>query len=104
MHSVRAAFESAVESEACRGNPWLWLYYIRFCNSRKELRSKGKEVFYRAIAACPGSKRLYMEAFGTLRRAMVGSELQAVLSTIDSKGLRVHVAFDGFSGERQGPL
>ena len=96
-HSVRAAFESALESEACRGNSWLWLYYIRFCSSRIELRAKAKDVFYRAVAACPGSKRLYMEAFTTLRGYMEESDLEAVLSTITSKGLRVHVDFEGFA-------
>jgi hypothetical protein len=100
VHSVRAAFESAVESEACRGNSSLWLYYLRFCHSRKELRSKAKEVFYRAIAACPGSKRLYIEAFGTLRSEMAESELQAVLSTMESKGMRVHVDFESFAKGR----
>ncbi|OIW33959.1 DUF1740-domain-containing protein [Coniochaeta ligniaria NRRL 30616] len=102
VHSVKSAFESAVESEACRGNSWLWLYYIRFCNSRQELRSRAKDVFYRAIAACPGSKKLYMEAFGTLRREMTESQLEAVMSTIISKGLRVHVDFDSFAKEWQG--
>lgn len=97
VHSVRAAFEGAIESEACRGNSWLWLYYIRFCCSRKELRPKAKDVFHRAIAACPGSKKLYMEAFSTLRREMTESELGAVLSTIISKGLRLHVDFDNFA-------
>ncbi|KAB5558292.1 NRDE-2, necessary for RNA interference-domain-containing protein [Coniochaeta sp. 2T2.1] len=99
-HSVRAAFGGALEeSEACRGNSWLWLYYIRFCASRKaELRGKkAKDVFYRAVAACPGSKRLYMEAFTTLRGQMEESDLEAVLSTTTSKGLRVHVDFEGFA-------
>lgn len=102
VHSVKAAFEGALESEACRGNSWLWLYYIRFCCSRRELRPKAKDVFYRAIAVCPGSKKLYMEAFAMLRMEMTKSELEAVLSTIISKGLRVHVDFDHFKKGWQG--
>jgi hypothetical protein len=101
VHSIKAAFESAVESEACRGNSHLWTYYIRFCHSREETRSKTKEVFYRAIAACPSSKRLYMEAFTTLIRDMSSSELKAVFSTLVSKGLRVHVDLDDFIGKWQ---
>jgi hypothetical protein len=104
VHSVKAAFEGAVESEACRGNSWLWLYYIRFCSTRKELRSKAKDVFYRAVAACPGSKKLYIEAFTTLRKEMTESQLEAVISTIISKGLRVHVDFDKFVKGWEGRL
>lgn len=96
VHSVKAAFEAAVESEFFRGNPLLWLYYIRFCHNWKELKSKAKDIFYRAIAACPGSKKLYMEAFTTLVKDMSSSELKAVFSTVSSKGLRVHVDLDDF--------
>lgn len=67
------------------------MYYIRFCYARKELRAKAKDVFYRAIAACPGCKELYLEVFGTLILEMGSSELRAVFSTVESKGLRVHV-------------
>jgi hypothetical protein len=103
-HSARAAFESALGSEACRGNAWLWRCYTRFCSSRRELKSKAKDVFYRAVAACPGSKKLYMEAFTTLRQDMADSELQAVLSTISSKSLRVHVDFESFAKAWGGSL
>jgi hypothetical protein len=59
-------------------------------------------VFYRAIAACPGSKRLYMEAFGTLRAQMRSDELMAVMRTLEDKGLRVHVDFERFREKRGG--
>ena len=99
LHSTRAAFEEAINSEACRGSVRLWIDYIRFCCARKELGSKAKETFHRAVAACPWSKELYMEAFGTLIREMSSSELRAVFQTITAKGLRVHVDLDEFSEE-----
>jgi len=37
-----------------------------------------------------------MEAFGTLREEMADSELEAVARTVEDKGLRVHVDFEGF--------
>ncbi len=74
----------------------LWIEYIRFCHGRKELRNKAKGAFHRAIAACPWSKALYMEAFGTLINDMSSSELKAVFQTITTKGLRVHVDMDEF--------
>lgn len=61
-----------------------------------------KDVFYRAVAACPWSKRLYMEAFkvseggGVLVKELSSGELRAVVGTMAAKGLRVHVDFEGF--------
>ena len=105
-HSTRAAFENALESEACSGSVALWISYIRFCYSRKELRHKTKDVFYRAVGSCPWSKELAMEAFTTLVKVMESSELRAVFNTMTSKGLRVHVDLEDFSAKwsrSQGP-
>ncbi|KAH8895176.1 DUF1740-domain-containing protein [Thozetella sp. PMI_491] len=105
LHSCRTAFEAALDSDECRGNVSLWIYYIRFCYRSRELRGKAKDVFHRALAACPWSKELYMEAFGTLVGEMSSPELRAVFNTISSKGLRVHVDLEEFVKrwkERQG--
>ena len=111
-----------------RGNIDLWVCYIRLVQSihknftaRHEKGDEGKNgkgkskdrvmenkyalvedikgVFYRAIAACPWSKRLYMEAFGEgLIREMDSAELKGVVRTLEEKGLRVHVDTEGFKG------
>jgi hypothetical protein len=96
LHGARAAFEAALASDACRGNDFLWICYVRFCGGRREFRSAAKEVFFRAVAVCPGSKDLYMEAFGTLLKEISSAELRAVFSTMVAKGLRVHVDLDEF--------
>lgn len=99
-HSVRTAFERALDSDACRGNVGLWLSYVRFCaRNKKELRGKAKEVYYRGLGACPWSKELAMEAFTTLLREMESNELRAVWNTMTMKGLRMCVDLDEFSGE-----
>jgi hypothetical protein len=95
-HSTRAAFERALSSDACAHHVGLWLSYIRFCQSRKELRPKAKAVFYAAIQACPWSKDVFMEAFGTLGREMDSAELRSVYATMYEKGLRVHVDMNEF--------
>ncbi|TGJ82646.1 hypothetical protein E0Z10_g6105 [Xylaria hypoxylon] len=95
-HSTRAAFERSLSSEVCTHHIGLWVAYIRFCHSRKELRAKSKAVFYRAIQACPWSKDVFMEAFGTLVREMDSAELKSVYATMCEKGLRIHVEMDGF--------
>ncbi|KAI0881919.1 DUF1740-domain-containing protein [Annulohypoxylon maeteangense] len=96
VHSTRAAFEHALESEVCKNHPGLWISYIRFCHDNKQLRSKAKSVFYRAIQRCPWSKEVFMEAFVTLLRDIDSSELRSVYNTLCEKGLRVHVEMDEF--------
>jgi hypothetical protein len=96
VHSTRAAFEAALNSDACRGSVELWIRYIRFSYSTRELKSRAKDVLCRAMAACPWAKEIYMEAFGELAGAMSPSELSAVFNTMTAKGLRVHVDFEEF--------
>ncbi|KAI1742130.1 DUF1740-domain-containing protein [Xylaria scruposa] len=96
-HSARAAFERALSSTVCAHHVGLWIAYVRFCHARKELRARfAKAVFYRAVQACPWSKDVFMEAFGTLVREMDSAELKSVYSTMCEKGLRVHVDMDEF--------
>lgn len=96
-HSTRAAFERALSSDVCAHHVGLWVAYVRFCHARKELRARfAKPVFYRAVQACPWSKDVFMEAFGTLVREMDSAELKSVYSTMCEKGLRVHVDMDEF--------
>jgi len=100
VHSTRAAFEHALESETCRSNARLWIYYIRFCHANKELREKAIDVFYRAVRQCPLSKDVIMEAFTTLVKGLQGSELRATYDTMVAKGLRVHMDLEDYLEER----
>ncbi|KAI0024891.1 NRDE-2, necessary for RNA interference-domain-containing protein [Xylariomycetidae sp. FL0641] len=98
-HSTRAAFERALARARCKNHPGLWISYIRFCHDNKALRSKAKDVFYRALQNCPWSKEVFMEAFATLVRDVDSAELKSVYSTLCDKGLRVHVEMDEFVEE-----
>ncbi|KAK0646398.1 NRDE-2, necessary for RNA interference-domain-containing protein [Cercophora newfieldiana] len=96
-HSTRSAFEDAL---AIASIPDTWIRYVRFCASRKELRSLAKGVFYRAIGACPMAKGIYMEGFGSaLARDMSSAELRGVFETMVNRGVRVHVDLEGWLGE-----
>lgn len=98
VHSARAAFEAALDSDNCRGSAGLWRAYVRFCQThRKELRGKAVEVFYRAVGACPWSKDVAMEAFGTLVRDMDSGDLRGVYAAMVAKGLRIHIDLEDFS-------
>lgn len=108
-NSTKAAFEQALTSEACKNNIYVWIAYIQFCYEDRNLRSKAKDTFYRALRHCPWSKDIMMEAFGPLIRNMESEELKSIYAMMTSKGLRVHVDMDEFmkssratkSGDRQ---
>jgi hypothetical protein len=100
VHSARAAFEAALDSDSCRGSAGLWRAYVRFCQRHsKELRGKAAQAFYRAVGACPWSKDVAMEAFGTLVRDMDSGDLRGVYGAMVAKGLRIHVDLEDFSKE-----
>lgn len=106
-HSVRTAFERALTNDRdAAASAGLWLSYVRLCglHGRKELgrekKAKAKDVYYRALNACPWDKELAMEAFGpALLRDMESGELRAVWNTMGAKGLRLCVDLDEFGAE-----
>lgn len=91
VHSLRAAFENAVESRACASNASLWKQYVLFCKSTKEYRKQAVDVFYRGMRACPWSKQYMMVVFEELRDDMAFGELRGVYKLISEKELRLHV-------------
>ncbi|OBS17921.1 hypothetical protein FPOA_09649 [Fusarium poae] len=101
VNTTKAAFEHAVSSDVCKSNTALWINFIRFCSSQRELRPKAKDILFRALRHCPWSKDVMMEAFLTLNRDMDSSELKGVFETMASKGLRVHVDLEEFLDERR---
>ena len=122
-HSVRAAFENAIGETMtrdesgrhigiglranARSNLSLWKLYILFELDRNDLQ-RAKNIFYRAVRACPWSKELTMLAFAYFRADVVSArdgaiikektgeamdffELRRVYNVLVEKELRVHV-------------
>ncbi|KAH6897221.1 NRDE-2, necessary for RNA interference-domain-containing protein, partial [Thelonectria olida] len=96
VNTAKAAFEDAVRSDTCKFSVPVWTLFIKFCGSHKEIRSKAKDVLFRAMRHCPWSKAVMMEAFLTVNRDLESTELRGVFDTMTSKGLRVHVDLDEF--------
>ncbi|KAL2869815.1 uncharacterized protein BJX67DRAFT_322301 [Aspergillus lucknowensis] len=116
LHSVRAAFERALRnqnpsssssssSSSSGSSITLWKLYILLELSRNEI-TRAKNVFYRAMRACPWSKDILMLAFSHLRedavRAQNGDiplkgegmnfhELRNVYNVLVEKELRIHI-------------
>ena len=115
LHSVRAAFEKAIGEQSTgatntimsttRSSLTLWKLYILFELWRGNI-ARAKDVFYRAMRACPWSKELPMLAFTHLRADVVRErhptasgrdegmgfdELRHVYNVLVEKELRIHI-------------
>lgn len=101
VNTTKAAFEHAVTSDMCKFSIPVWVLFIRFCGSQRELRAKAKDILFRALRHCPWSKDVMMEAFYTLSRDMESTELRGVFDTMTTKGLRVHVDMEEFLDKRR---
>lgn len=51
-----------------------------------------RDLFYRAVRACPWVKEVYMLAFDYLAEVMSEEELRGVYEMMLEKELRIHVA------------
>jgi hypothetical protein len=70
----------------------LWRWYILFCLETPKFRDMAKEVWYRALKACPWSKQLYLTGFENLGVGeMEFGELRSTWRVMGEKELRVHV-------------
>lgn len=101
LHTTKSSYERAVTSDASNSNPGLWISYIRFCFSHKQLRTKAQSVYYRALKQCPWSKEVAMEAFVTLIRDMKSADLRSIYDMMAEKGLRIHADLDEFLEHRK---
>ncbi|KAH7023750.1 NRDE-2, necessary for RNA interference-domain-containing protein [Ilyonectria destructans] len=101
VNTTKAAFEHAVTSDMCKFSVPVWVLFIKFCGSQRELRAKAKDILFRALRHCPWSKDVMMEAFYTLSRDMESTELRGVFDTMTTKGLRVHVDMEEFLDKRR---
>ena len=99
INTIRATFERAVREDSIGvHSAGLWKLYFLFERERGD-KKKVKEVFWRAIRACPWAKELYMLAFdgeGKTDRGVGLSEVEliGVIELMEDKGLRLHARVD----------
>lgn len=68
--------------------------YVAYCCTTKELRGKAKDIYHRAIRACPWVKELAMMAFADLRDVMSFEDLRGIYGVLREKELRLHADLD----------
>jgi hypothetical protein len=93
IHSVKSAFEHAIASTTVKSSAGLWKAYVLFCIRTPQFRGQAKEVWFRALKACPWAKELYIFGFECLRGSdlVEFDELKGTWRVMGEKELRVHV-------------
>jgi len=88
VNATRAAFEHAVETDACKHSPLIWQWYLRWEHQDGAV-AKAKSVFYRAIQMCPWSKELFLSGADVVGSVAGANELQGLYNMMNDRGLRV---------------
>lgn len=89
-NAVRGTFERALQSEGAAHSAGLWKLYFLFEHRNADL-SRARDVFYRAVMACPWAKQIYMLAFDYLGDEMSEMELRGVYDMMVERELRIHI-------------
>lgn len=91
IHSVRSAFENALSSPATKSSAALWRFYIIYCLRTPQFCGQIKDIWYRALRACPWAKELYVLGFETLEGLVDFGDLKGTWRVMGEKELRVHI-------------
>jgi hypothetical protein len=91
IHSVRSAFEHALSSPSSKSSAGLWRFYILYVLQTPQFRPQAKEIWHRALRACPWAKELYVIGFEKLDGLVEFAELRRTWRVMGEKELRVHV-------------
>ncbi|KAJ0047844.1 hypothetical protein Pint_16778 [Pistacia integerrima] len=89
QHRIRGLFERALADEKVQCSVVLWRWYIAYevhvvCNL-----SAARRIFFRAIHACPWSKKLWLDGFFKLRSILTAKELSDLQEVMRDKELNL---------------
>ncbi|KAL9030273.1 MAG: hypothetical protein Q9196_001586 [Gyalolechia fulgens] len=90
QNAIRGSFERALRSEDAAHSASLWKLYFLFEHENGEMK-RARDLFHRAVRACPWVKDIYMLAFVYLAEIMSEEERRGVYEMMMEKELRIHV-------------
>ncbi|KAL8996961.1 MAG: hypothetical protein Q9169_003667 [Polycauliona sp. 2 TL-2023] len=95
LSAVRGTFERALSDPRAAHSAGLWKWYFLYEIENSKVKGdtkRAREVYYRAIRACPWAKGIYMLAFEYLSEVLEAGELRGIYEMMMEKELRIHVA------------
>lgn len=88
-HRIRGLFERALGNEKLRNSVLLWRCYIAYEINVECNPSAARRIFFRAIHACPWSKKLWLDGFLKLHGVLSAKELSDLQEVMQGKELNL---------------
>ncbi|KAK9118131.1 hypothetical protein Scep_016224 [Stephania cephalantha] len=88
-HRIHALFERALANEQLQNSVLLWRCYLAYEIIVAGNLSAAKRVFFRAIHACPWSKKLWLDGFLKLNSILTAKELADLQDVMRDKELNL---------------
>ncbi|KAJ4959907.1 hypothetical protein NE237_019817 [Protea cynaroides] len=87
QHRIHGLFERALSNDMLHNSVILWRIYIAYEMDVTSNLSAAKRIFFRAIHACPWSKRLWLDGFLKLNSVLTAKELSDLQEVMRDKEL-----------------
>ncbi|KAK8952254.1 hypothetical protein KSP39_PZI004633 [Platanthera zijinensis] len=88
-HRVHRLFEKAVSHNKLHKSVLLWRCYLAYEVEIARNPSAARRIFFRAIHACPWSKRLWLDGFEKLSSVLTAKELSDLQEVMRDKEIRL---------------
>ncbi|ESQ48150.1 hypothetical protein EUTSA_v10019937mg [Eutrema salsugineum] len=89
LHRIRGLFERALAQDTLNSSVILWRCYIAYEIDIAHNPSAARRVYFRAINACPWSKRLWLDGFGKLSSVLTAKEMSDLQDVMRDKELNI---------------
>ncbi|XP_052181482.1 uncharacterized protein LOC127794446 isoform X2 [Diospyros lotus] len=89
QHRIHGLFERALGNEKLRNSVLLWRCYIAYEMDVACDASAARRIFFRAIHACPWSKKLWLDGFVKLQGVLTTKELSDLQEVMRDKELNL---------------
>ncbi|KAI4347330.1 hypothetical protein L6164_008147 [Bauhinia variegata] len=89
QHRIRGLFERALRGDRLCNSVVLWRSYIAYEMNIAHDPSTARRVFFRAIHACPWSKKLWLDGFLKLNSVLTAKELSDLQEVMRDKELNL---------------
>ncbi|XAR53138.1 hypothetical protein NMG60_11021559 [Bertholletia excelsa] len=89
QHRIRGLFEKAFTNEKLRNSVLLWRCYIAYEINVAYNPAAARRIFFRAIHACPWSKKLWLDGFLKLHNVLTANELSDLQEVMRDKELNL---------------
>ncbi|MBA0798344.1 hypothetical protein Gohar_008941, partial [Gossypium harknessii] len=89
LHRIHGLFERALANDKFHNSVILWRLYVAYEINVVHNPSAARRIFFRAIHACPWSKKLWLDGFLKLNSILTAKELSDLQEVMREKELNL---------------